>query len=72
MTMNYSFEQAKNSFDLVLKEAALSGKVIIEKNHERYILMPDRSNTSPLNVESVDLKMSSKEILDFIHSSRKS
>lgn len=71
MTMIYSYEKAKKSFDLVFKKATLDGKVAIRKDNELYILMLAAKNTSPLDVEGVDMDISSKDIIQFIHESRK-
>ncbi len=71
MTATYSYEKAKKSFDLVLKKAFTDGKVTIKKDDQLYILMPAAKNTSALDVESVDTDISSKDILQFIHESRK-
>lgn len=71
MTMTYSYEKAKKSFDLIFKKAALDGKVAIRKGDQIYILMPASKNTSPLDIEGVDMGMTSKDIVKFIHESRK-
>ncbi len=71
MTMTYSYEKAKKSFDLVFKKATIDGKVAIRKDNDLYILMPASKNTSPLDIEGVDMGISSKDIIQFIHESRK-
>lgn len=71
MTMTYSYEKAKKSFDLVFKKAAIDGKVAIRKDNELYILMPASKDTSPLDIEGVDMGISSEDIVQFIHESRK-
>jgi len=71
MTTIYSYEKAKKSFDLVFKKATLDGKVAIRKDNKLYILMPASKNSSPLDIEGVDLGISSKDIIDFIHESRR-
>ncbi len=71
MTTIYSYEKAKKSFDLVFKKATLDGKVAIRKDNKLYILMPASKNASPLDIEGVDLGISSKDIIDFIHESRR-
>ncbi len=71
MTMTYSYEKAKKSFDLIFKKAALDGKVAIRKDDQIYILMPASKSTSPLDIEGVDMGVTSKDIVKFIHESRK-
>jgi hypothetical protein len=71
MTMTYSYEKAKKSFDLLFKKAVLDGKVAIRKDDQIYILMPASKNTSPLDIEGVDMGVTSKDIVQFIHESRK-
>lgn len=71
MTMTYSYEKAKKSFDLVFKKASLDGKVAIRKDDQIYILMPASKNVSPLDIEGVDMGITSKDIVQFIHESRK-
>lgn len=70
MTMAFSYEKARRSFDLVFQKAAVDGKVTIKKNKENYTLLSD-SPASPFDVKGVNLKISSAEIVDFIHESRK-
>lgn len=72
MTMTYSYEKAKKSFDLVFKKASLEGKVAIRKDDQIYILMPESKNASPLDIEGIDVKITSKDIVHFIHEGRKS
>jgi hypothetical protein len=71
MTTTYSYEKAKKSFDLVFKKATIDGKVAIRKDNDLYILTPASKDASPLDVEGVDMGISSKDIIQFIHESRK-
>lgn len=71
MTTTYSYEKAKESFDLIFKKAALDGKVAIRKDNKLYTLTLTSSNVSPLDIEGMDMDVSQKDILQFIHESRK-
>lgn len=71
MMMTYSYEKAKKNFDLVFKKASIDGKVAIRKDDQIYILMPASKNVSPLDIEGVDMEISSQDIIQFIHESRK-
>ncbi len=72
MTMTYTYAKAKQSFDLVLKKASSDGIVKIKKDDQLYIVMPVPTNISPLDVKGVKMRLTAKEILGFIHESRKS
>jgi hypothetical protein len=71
MTMIYSYERAKKSFDLVFKKASHDGKVTIRKGNQLYILMPAIKNTSALDIKGINMGVTSQEIVQFIHESRK-
>ena len=71
MTTTYSYEKFKKSFDLILKKATLDGRVAIRKDNELYILMLASKDASPLDIKGVDMDISSKDIIQFIHESRK-
>lgn len=70
--MTYTYEKAKKSFDLIFRKATLDGKVAIRKDDQVYILMPVSKSTSPLDVEGVDMDITSKDIVQFIHEGRRS
>jgi hypothetical protein len=71
MTTTYSYENARKSFDLVFKKATIDGKVSIRKDDELYVSMLASKDVSPLDIEGVDMGISSKDIIQFIHESRK-
>jgi len=63
-------KEQKKALILFLKKASLDGKVTIRKDNQLYVLMP-ASTTSPFDVEGVDMNITSKDILQSIHESRK-
>jgi len=69
--ITYRYEKVKKNFDLIFKKAAIDGKVVIQTNNGFYVLMPISKETSPLDIEGVDMGLSSKEIVQFIHEGRK-
>ncbi len=71
MTMTYSYEKAKKSFDLVFKKASLDGQVEIRKGDQIYILKSASKNISPFDIEGIDMGITSDDIVRFIHESRK-
>lgn len=71
MTKTYSYAQAKQSFDLVLREAFDEGKVKIRKDDQIFVIMPESKNISPFDVEGVDIDITVEDIISYIHESRK-
>ncbi|TAK72652.1 MAG: type II toxin-antitoxin system Phd/YefM family antitoxin [Gammaproteobacteria bacterium] len=71
MTATYTYAKAKQRFDLILKKASLDGKVKIRKDDQLFIIMPEAKNVSPLDVEGVDIHITTKDIINLIHESRK-
>jgi hypothetical protein len=71
MTMSYSYENAKQSFDTIFEKADIDGKVEIRKNDRLYILTTVSKKRSPLDVKGFDMNVTREEIVSFIHESRK-
>jgi hypothetical protein len=71
MTMTYRYAKAKQNFDLVLRRASTDGKVKIQQNTHTFIVTPAPTNVSPLDVKGVAMNITSKDIVSFIHESRK-
>ncbi len=67
----YSFTEARQHFASVLDEAKREGIVCIKKrNGETFYIKPAGSKKSPLDVEGVDLGMSSSDIVDAVRDGR--
>ncbi|MCU7850209.1 MAG: type II toxin-antitoxin system Phd/YefM family antitoxin [Candidatus Thiodiazotropha sp. (ex Lucinoma kastoroae)] len=67
----YSFTEARQYFASILDEAKKEGVVCIKKkNGETFYIRPASSKKSPLDIESVDLKLTSDEIIDIVRSGR--
>ncbi|MCU7937629.1 MAG: type II toxin-antitoxin system Phd/YefM family antitoxin [Candidatus Thiodiazotropha sp. (ex Dulcina madagascariensis)] len=67
----YSFTEARQHFASILDEAKKEGVVCIKKkNGESFYIRPAISKKSPLDIEGVDLKVTSDEIVDIIRSGR--
>lgn len=67
----YSFTEARQQFASVLEEAKKDGVICIRKrNGESFYLKPATPKNSPLDVQGVDLGMTSSQIVDIIRSGR--
>jgi len=71
MTTTYSYSKAKESFDLLFKEAFDEGQVKIEKDNQVFVLMPEVSGVSPLAVEGIKSTLTTNDIISCIHEGRK-
>ena len=67
----YSYSEARQKLATVLKQAESTGKVIIRKKDGRtFALIPEKIAASPLDVPSIEAKVSTEELVDFIRESR--
>ena len=67
----YSYSEARQKLATILKQAESTGKVIIRrKDGSTFALIPEKIAASPLDVPSIDAKISTEEIVDFIREGR--
>ena len=67
----YSYSEARQKLATILKQAESTGKVIIRRKDGRtFALIPEKIAASPLDVPSVEAKISTEEIVDFIREGR--
>ncbi len=67
----YSFTEARQNFAAILDEAKREGIVCIKKrNGEVFYLQPAKPKKSPLDIEGVNLGISSNEIVDIVREGR--
>ena len=67
----YSFTEARQHFAAILEEAKREGVVCIKKrNGETFFIKPAISKKSPLDIEGVNLGLSSSEIVDIVREGR--
>jgi prevent-host-death family protein len=67
----YSFTQARQHFSSILDEAKRDGVICVKKrNGEAFYIRPATPKQSPLDVEGVDLGVTSSEIVDAIREGR--
>ena len=67
----YSFTEARQNFASVLEEAKKEGVICIRKRDgESFFIKPAIPKRSPLDIEGVDLGLSSTEIVDLVREGR--
>ena len=68
----YTYSEARQQLATVLEEAGREGGVRIRrKDGQVFLLQPERRKTSPLDVPVLGLKLTRKEIVEFVHAGRK-
>ena len=67
----YSFTEARQHFASILEEANKEGVICIKKRDgQAFYLKPATPKKSPLDVEGVDLGLSSAEIIELLRKGR--
>ena len=67
----YNFSESRKNFASVLETAKQEGNICIYKrNGEAYYLTPAKVKKSPLDVEGIDLRLSSTQIMSIVRESR--
>jgi PHD/YefM family antitoxin component YafN of YafNO toxin-antitoxin module len=67
----YTYSEARQRLASVLKEAAREGEVYIKRQDGQvFVIRPEPRTSSPLDVEGVDLDISTEEILAAVRESR--
>ena len=67
----YTYSEARQNFASLLEIAQRDGAVgIRRKDGQSFVLQPETSGASPLDVEGVDLGVSSAEIVEIIREGR--
>jgi hypothetical protein len=68
----YTYSQARQSLAELLDQAWKDGAVRIRRRDgQTFIIRPDRSKKSPLDVDGVDLGITTDEIAEFIREGRR-
>ena len=68
----YTYSEARQQLATVLEQAGREGGVRIRrKDGQVFLLQPERTKTSPLDVPVSGLKLTRKEIVEFVHAGRK-
>ena len=67
----YTCSEARQKLTLVLEQAENTGKVLIRRKDGRtFALVPEKNASSPLDVPSINAKISTQEIVDIIREGR--
>ncbi len=68
----YTYSEARQKLAFVLEQAESTGKVLIRRKDGRtFVLTPEKNaGTSPLNVPSINVDITTEEIVDMIRQGR--
>ena len=68
----YTYSEARQKLAFVLEQAESTGKVLIRRKDGRtFALVPvKKASTSPLNVPSINVDITTQEIVDLIREGR--
>ena len=67
----YTYSEARQNFASVLEKAQKEGEVLIRRQDgSTFVLKPFDLRNSPLQVEGIDLNLTSEEIIDIIREVR--
>ena len=70
--VKYTYSQARQNFASVLNKAQIEGEVIIQrKDGSSFVIKPYKFKKSPLDVQGINVNLSSSEIVDIIQETRK-
>ncbi len=73
MAAVYNFSKARQNLAAVLDQAAREGEVrIMRKDGRVFVIRPEARKDSPLDVEGIDLKVSTDEVVRLIREGRES
>jgi antitoxin (DNA-binding transcriptional repressor) of toxin-antitoxin stability system len=73
MMVVYTYSEARQNFAALLDKAGQEGEVrVTRKDGQVFLIRPVTPADSPLDVEGVDLGLTTEEILQFIQESRRS
>ncbi len=68
----YTYTEARQNLASILDQAAREGEVRIKrKDGQIFVIRLQRSTKSPLEVEGIDLGVTTQEIVDFIDDGRR-
>jgi prevent-host-death family protein len=72
MMVVYTYSEARQNLSTVLDKAAQEGEVRVKrKNGQVFVIRPVAPGDSPLDVDGVDLGLTTEEILEFIQEGRR-
>ena len=72
MSAVYTYTEARQNLASLLEKAIRDGEVRVRrKDGQIFIIVPESTVGSPLDVEGIDLDLTKEEIVEFIHEGRK-
>jgi hypothetical protein len=72
MSNVYTYSDARQNLATLLEKALKEGQVRVRrKDGQEFVIEPVRKSGSPFDVESVDLGLTTTEIIEFIHEGRR-
>jgi PHD/YefM family antitoxin component YafN of YafNO toxin-antitoxin module len=68
----YTYSEARQQLATVLEQAGREGGVRIRRRDGQvFVLRPERTKTSPLDVSGLNLRLTRKEIVEFVRAGRR-
>ena len=68
----YTYSEARQKFAALLEQAVREGEVKIKrKDGQTFVIRPEKKAGSPLDVEGLDLGITTSEIVQFIQEGRR-
>lgn len=68
----YTYSEARQNLASLLEEARRQGSVRIRRRDgQSFVLTPETRSDSPLDVEGIDLGLTTGEIVDFVREGRR-
>lgn len=72
MSTVYTYSEARQNLSTLLEEAIREGEVRVRrKDGQTFLIVPEVTNRSPLDVDGIDIDLSAEEIVEFIHDGRR-
>ncbi|GIV67521.1 type II toxin-antitoxin system Phd/YefM family antitoxin [Caldilinea sp.] len=72
MSAVYTYSEARQNLASLLDKAAAEGEVRVRRRDGSvFVIRPEKAATSPLDVEGIDVDISTEEILEFIAEGRR-
>jgi hypothetical protein len=69
--MVYTYSEARRKLASLLDQAVSEGEVRIKRRDgQSFVIRPEKKETSPLDVEGIDLDVTTDEVLEFIQEGR--
>lgn len=72
MSTVYTYSEARQNLASLLEKAIREGEVRVRrKDGQIFVITPEETGGSPLDVKGIELDLTQEEIVEFIHEGRK-